>query len=62
MYRYISCFEYEIKIIIILSHIKPLFSKIDIPPFGKLVAHRISLTMFKFHHGQVHLYFCPNSY
>ena len=35
------------------SHTEPLFSKLDILPFGKLVQYRISLTMFKFHHGQV---------
>ena len=35
------------------SHTEPLLSKLDILPFGKLVQYRISLTMFKFHHGQV---------
>ena len=35
------------------SHTEPLFFKLDILPFGKLVQYRISLTMFKFHHGQV---------
>ena len=35
------------------SHTEPLFSKLDILPFGTLVQYRISLTMFKFHHGQV---------
>ena len=35
------------------SHTEPLFSKLDILLFGKLVQYRISLTMFKFHHGQV---------
>ena len=39
-----------------LSHTEPLFSKLNILPFDKLVQHyqyRISLTMFKLHHGQV---------
>ena len=35
------------------SHTEPLFCKLDILPFGKLVQYRISLTMFKFYHGQV---------
>ena len=35
------------------SHTEPLFSKLDILSFGKLVQYRISLTMFKFHHGLV---------
>ena len=35
-----------------LSHTEPLFSKLNSLPFDKLVQYRISLTMFKLHHGQ----------
>ena len=35
------------------SHTELLFSKLDVLPFGKFAQYRISLTMFKFRHGQV---------
>ena len=36
-----------------LSHTAPLFSKLNILSFDKLVQYRMSLTMFKLHQGQV---------
>ena len=36
-----------------LSHSEPLFSKLNIFNFDKLVQYRISLAMFKLHHCQV---------